>query len=48
MLMLQVFIALYMMIAIFAVMMTYHEQVRTQDRDLSFNTLGFIACLLWR
>lgn len=47
MLSLEVFIALYLLVATFAAMMTYYEQVRTQNRDPLFSALGFVACLLW-
>lgn len=47
MLSLEVFIVLYLLVATFAVMMTYYEQVRTQNHDPLYNALGFVACLLW-
>lgn len=47
MLTLEIFIVLYLLIAGFAALMTYYEQVRTQNRDRLFNALGFLACLLW-
>lgn len=47
MLSLEVFVVLYLIVAGFAVLMTYLEQVRTRNRDVLFNMLGFLACLLW-
>lgn len=47
MLSLEVFVFLYLIIAGFAGMMTYCEQLRTKNHDLLFRLLGFTACLFW-
>lgn len=43
----EVFVVLYLIVAGFAALMTYFEQVRTRNHDLLFNLLGFTACLFW-
>jgi hypothetical protein len=39
--------AIYVIIAVFAVAMTYDEQQRTGGRSLVMRILGFLACLFW-
>lgn len=41
------FIASYLIIASFALFMTFEEQKQTGDRSLLLKMLGFLACMLW-
>ena len=39
--------ALYTLIALFALFMTYLEQRQTQNTNIFLNALSFLACLFW-
>jgi len=39
--------AAYLMIALFALLMTYNEQQQTGHREMLFKAGGFLACMLW-
>lgn len=39
--------AAYVLVAVFALMMTYDEQQKTNKSSLVFKSLGFLACLFW-
>ncbi len=41
------FIAPYLIIALFAIFMTFAEQKQTGNRSLLLKSLGFLACVLW-
>lgn len=45
--MFEIFVILYMMIAIFAVIMTHSEQKHVGNRNLLLKALSFIACAVW-
>ena len=37
----------YLLVAAFALAMTYNEQLQTGNRSLALRTLGYAACLFW-
>lgn len=39
--------AAYVLVALFALGMTYDEQQQTGSRSLVLKSLGFLACLFW-
>lgn len=39
--------ATYLLIALFALLMTYNEQQQTGQREMLFKAGGFLACMLW-
>jgi transketolase N-terminal domain/subunit len=40
--------AAYLLVAVFALMMTYDEQQQqTENRGVVLKSLGFLACLFW-
>lgn len=39
--------AVYVTVALFAISMTWHEQVENGHRNLFLRALGFLLCLLW-
>ncbi|KMK63838.1 hypothetical protein [Puniceibacterium sp. IMCC21224] len=39
--------AAYLVVAIFAVCMTYCEQKRAGNRSFLFDLLGYLACVVW-
>lgn len=45
--MFEIFIALYVVITIFAIVMSYNEQRRTGNKSFLFNALSFVACVIW-
>lgn len=40
-------IGVYLVIAALAAVMTYYEQLDSEDRSMVFTVLGFAACLFW-
>lgn len=43
----EITLALYLLVATFALSMTYYEQVNTENSSPVFNALGFLACVFW-
>lgn len=42
-----VFLTLYMLVVVFALLMTFDEHRRSENANPFYNALSFVACLFW-